>query len=116
MGLFDNYFPADFLFIIDEDEPRKPPKRRNPPLKLQMLLHFYGCAQAFAPEATRTSPVYVQFVKELLREGLIERPTHEERAEYPGWAYRTTPKGDVMVNAICSVPTPVERTRWVMPQ
>lgn len=90
--------------------------RRNPPLKLAMLLHFYGAAEAFSPDKTRTSMAYTQFVRELLRDGLIERPTHEERAANPGWAYRTTRKGDALVNALCVVPNPVERTRWVIPR
>lgn len=91
-------------------------KHRNAPLKIAMLLHFYCAAEPFAPETTRTSQAYVQFVKELLRDGLIERPSMMERCEHPGWAYRTTAKGDVLVNAICTVPVPVERTRWVIPQ
>lgn len=89
--------------------------RRNPPMKINMLLHFHARAEAFAPEECRTSPAYVQFVKELLRDGLIERPSMMERCECPGWAYRTTPRGDALVNAICTVPTPVARTRWVIP-
>jgi len=84
-------------------------------MKIAMLMHFYGCCDPFAPECTRTSPAYTQFVKELLRDGLIERPTKQQRQDYPGWAYKTTAKGDVMVNAICTTPQPVERTRWVMP-
>lgn len=94
---------------------QRPRPRRNPPMKVNMLLHFYACAEAYAPEKCRTSPAYTQFVKELLKDGLIERPTREEREEYPGWAYQTTAKGDALVNAICSVPNPVERTRYVIP-
>lgn len=106
-------------FIVLADRPvtatRVPRLRRNPPMKVNMLLHFYGVCEAFAPEKCRTSPAYTQFVKELLREGLIERPTKEEREQYPGWAYQTTAKGDALVNAICSVQNPVERTRYVIP-
>jgi hypothetical protein len=90
---------------------RQPP--RNPPLKIAMLLHFYACLDKFAPEATRCSPAYVQFVRELLRDGLIERPGQEARAKYPGWAYRTTPKGAALVEAICTVPNPV--ANWTIP-
>lgn len=57
----------------------------------------------------------VTALKELLRDGLIERPTRGEQYANPGWAYRTTVKGATLVNAICSVPNPVERTRWVIP-
>jgi hypothetical protein len=112
MGLFD--LEAIFVFPL-EGNTRKPRQPRNPPLKINMLLHFYGAAEAFSPEKTRTSPAYTQFVKELLRDGLIERPSKMERAQYPGWAYRTTAKGAALVNAICTVPNPVERTRWVIP-
>lgn len=114
MGLFD--LEAVFLFPVEPGTKRRLPKPpRNPPMKINMLLHFYACAEAFAPEKCRTSAAYTQFVKELLRDGLIERPSKMERAQYPGWAYRTTPKGDALVNAICVVPNPVERTRWVIP-
>ena len=88
---------------------------RKPRLKIEMLLHFYCSIGAFAPEATRTSPAYTQFVKELLRDGLIERPTRGEQYANPGWAYRTTVKGATLVKAICAVPHPVEQTRWVIP-
>lgn len=104
-----------FVFPV-ERAPKQPRPRRNPPMKIVMLMHFHYSAAPFAPEHQRTSHAYVQFVKELLRDGLIERPTHEEREAYPGWAYRTTPKGDALVHAICTVPNPVERTRWVIPR
>lgn len=106
-------------FIVVDDRPvtatRVPRPRRNPPMKVNMLLHFYAVCEAFAPEKCRTSPAYTQFVKELLKDGLIERPTKEEREAYPGWAYQTTAKGDALVNAICAVPNPVERVRYVIP-
>jgi len=84
-------------------------------MKINMLLHFYTCVGAYTPERCRTSAAYTQFVKELLRDGLVERPSKRERLEYPGWAYRTTAKGDALVNAICAVQNPVERTRWIIP-
>jgi hypothetical protein len=89
--------------------------RRNPPMKISMLLHFYYACSAYAPEACRTSQAYTKFVKELLRDELIERPTHGKRKANPGWAYRTTDKGSALVNAICLVPDPVARTQWVLP-
>lgn len=106
------------ILFVDETAPKRPrPKpRRNPPMKISMLLHFYACIEPFAPEKCRTSPAYTQFVKELLRDELIERPSKDERAEHPGWAYRTTAKGSALVNAICTLPNPIERTRWVMPK
>lgn len=110
----------DVMFVHDMFRPSPPaaPKRRAPrmpPMKVKMLLHFYACAEAYAPEKGRTSPAYTQFIKELLRDDLVERPTKDEREANPGWAYRTTAKGDALVNAICSTPMPVERTRWVIP-
>ncbi len=105
------------LFIDEDTFKRRAPKLpRMPPMKVTMLLHFYAVCGAFTPEKCRTSPAYTQFVKELLRDGLIERPSKEQRAEYPGWAYRATPKGSALVNAICTVPMPVAHTRWVIPQ
>jgi hypothetical protein len=102
---------VDFDFVPD----KRRPTRRNAPLKVAMLLHFNGAAEAFAPEKTRTSHAYTQFVREMLKDGLIERPTKEQREMYPGWAYKTTAKGTALVNAICSVPNPVARTRWIIP-
>jgi hypothetical protein len=93
----------------------KPKHHRAPPMKISMILHFFGDIFPYAPESQRTSPAYTQFVKELLREGLIVRPTTAQREEYPGWAYMTTEKGDAWVNAICTVPVPVAKTRWIIP-
>ena len=95
------------LFFLDEMPATARPKpARHAPMKINMMLHFYACCEAYAPEKCRTSRAYTQFVKELLRDGLIERPTREEREEYPGWAYQATEKGKAWVNAICTVPTP----------
>ena len=88
---------------------------RVPPMKINMLLHFYAVCEPFAPEAQRRSPAYTQFVKELLRAGLIVRPTPQDRERYPGWAYMTTEKGEAWVHAICTVPVPVAKTRWIIP-
>jgi len=120
MGV-DPSFLFDVVFIDTPPEriarPARPQrKKRNKPMKVSMLLHFYACAEPFAPEKCRTSPAYTQFVKELLHDGLIERPSKRERLENPGWAYRTTAKGDALVNAICTVQNPVERVHWVIPE
>lgn len=104
-----------FDIVLMFDDVPKPKPKRMPSLKVSMLLHFHGIVGPFAPEERRTSQAYTQFVRELLRDGLVVRPTNEEREKYPGWAYRTTAKGDALVNAICSTPMPVERTRWVIP-
>lgn len=108
-------FEIHFLELFGDKPKPKQRARRNPPMKINMLMHFYGVVGPFVPEHQRTSPAYTQFVKELLKDGLIMRPTKEQREDFPGWAYRTTAKGDALVNAICTVPNPVERTRWVMP-
>lgn len=87
------------------------------PLKLRMLLHFHALMEPFAPEKTRTSQAYTTFVRELLRDGLIERPTEEQRKQFPGWAYRTTPKGRVFIDALTSTPLPVPvAPKWTMPE
>lgn len=105
--------------IIFHDEtmhwPKKPKVPRVPPMKISMMLHFYAVVGPYTPENARTSAAYTQFVKELLHDGLIERPTHTERFRYPGWAYRTTGKGEAWVHAICTVPVPVAKTRWIIP-
>jgi hypothetical protein len=93
--------------------PSPTPRRRNPPMKIGMLMHFHGTLEAYTPERSRQSRAYVQFVKELLHDGLIERPTAEERVQFPGFAYRTTRKGAALVNAICNVQNPV--VKWVIP-
>jgi hypothetical protein len=56
-------------------------------------------------------------VSTLLREGLIEPTTAEERRKDPGFDYRTTSKGAVYAEAIRAVPTPVlaEKPKWEMP-
>ena len=109
-------FEVLFVGLPEMELPK--PKRRSPkmpPMKVAMLLHFYGIVGPFAPEEQRTSQAYTQFIRELLRDGLVKRPTKAQREEHPGWAYQTTAKGDALVNAICSTPLPVARTRWVIP-
>ncbi len=94
--------------------------RRNPsampPLKIKMMLHFGTTLGPYAPEPVRTSPAYTTFVKELLRDGMIERPSKEQRAEYPGWAYKATMKGQCYIKALTDVPLPVRTDPvWTMP-
>ena len=87
-----------------------------PPLKIKMMLHFGTTLGPYASEPVRTSPAYTTFVKELLRDGMIERPSKEQRAEYPGWAYKATPKGQCYVKALTRVPLPVRTDPvWAMP-
>ena len=66
----------EYLVILTSEAPDRhvsPKSPRMPPMKVSMLLHFYAVADAFTPEHSRTSRAYTQFVKELLRDGLIER-------------------------------------------
>jgi hypothetical protein len=121
----DHHAGMDRVDLIFFDEPqfvralgdvsRRRHRPRHAPMKINMMLHFYACAEAFAPEAQRRSSAYTMFVKELLREGLIERPTHRQREEYRGWAYKATEKGKAWVHALCTVPVPVAKTRWIIP-
>lgn len=88
-----------------------------PPMKIAMILHFFACCEPFAPEKSRTSAAYTTFVRELLRDGMIERPTKAQRKANPGWAYTTTAKGDVYVEALKAVPLPVQaEPQWIMPE
>lgn len=85
-------------------------------LKLIMMLHFATFAGPLTPEERRTSAAYTKYVKELLAEGMIERPTEAQRKEHPGWAYKATAKGRVYVEALKAVPYPVPAApQWVMP-
>lgn len=85
-------------------------------LKLIMMLHFATYVEPFAPEDRRTSGAYTKYVRELLAEGLIERPTEAQRKEHKGWAYKATAKGYVYVEALKAVPYPVPAApQWVMP-
>jgi hypothetical protein len=86
-----------------------------PPMKIAMMLHFATVIGPYAPESARTSPAYTKFVKELLRDGLIERPSNAERASYRGWAYRATDKGQAYVEALKAVQLPVAETKWTVP-
>lgn len=93
-------------------------ERENPmtPLKIKMMLHFATVLGPFAPEEVRTSPAYTMFVKELLHDGMIERPTREQRDTFTGWAYKATPKGQCYVKALTHVPLPVRTDPvWAMP-
>ena len=88
-------------------------------LKIEMMLHFATIVGPFVPEAQRTSPAYTKFVKQLLADDLIERPTEEEREEYQGWAYKATERGLAYVEGLKDVqlPIPVETsTTWIIPQ
>jgi hypothetical protein len=90
-----------------------------PPLKISMMLHFYSIVGAFAPDNVRRSESYAQFVRELLRDGMIERPSHQQREQHAGWAYRATDKGRTYVEALTKVPLPVLAApvapKWIIP-
>lgn len=95
--------------------PRSFVSTKMTPMKIAMMVHFYAVVGPFGPEETRRSDAYVQFVRELLHAGLIERPSREERGHHLGWAYRATDKGRVYVEALTRVPVPVAETRWIIP-
>lgn len=84
-----------------------------PPMKIDMMLHFFAVLEAYHNNQCKA---YVRFVRELLSEGMIERTTEEEKARHPGWSYKATAKGDVYVEAVKSVPLPVELpASWIVP-
>lgn len=94
------------------------PKRKTTmtPLKIKMMLHFATVLGPFTPEPMRTSPAYTMYVKELLHDGMIERPTHEQRETFTGWAYKATPRGQCYVKALTNMPLPVRTDPvWAMP-
>jgi hypothetical protein len=74
-------------------------------MKISMMLHFATTASAY-PEPYRRSRAYVKFVRQLLANEMIERPSNAERYAHPGWAYRATPKGWAFVNALKAIPEP----------
>lgn len=87
-----------------------------PLLKIRMMLHFATVLGPFAPEPVRRSEAYVTFVRELLRDGMIERPTTVQRNAHPGWAYKATPRGQCYVKTIEALPLPVRTNpEWEMP-
>lgn len=88
---------------------------KMPTMKISMLLHFYAIVGPYAPESARTSVAYTKFVKELLADGLIERPA--ARALHPGWAYTTTERGRVYIEeGLMRVPLPVNvKPEWEIP-
>ena len=87
-----------------------------PPMKISMMLHFAVRRGPLTPESARTSPAYTMFVKELLRDGMVERPSKVQRREWPGWAYKATPKGQCYVKALGAVPMPIRTDpEWAMP-
>jgi len=113
----ETYTMAELARMLLPFDP--PPKRyRTPPMKIAMMLHFATTISPFAPEAQRTSPAYTKFVKQLLADGMIERPTHAQRNAHPGWAYRATEKGLAYVEGLKDVqlPVPLETTTtWGIP-
>lgn len=85
------------------------------PFNIELMLHFRCSIDPFR-EPARRSDAYVRGVKYLLREGMIERPTNAQRAAHPGWAYKSTAKGNVYVNALTGLPLPVRTNpEWAMP-
>lgn len=85
-------------------------------LKIKLMLHFASVLGPYPVEHVRTSSAYTTFVKELLHEGMIERPTREQREAFKGWAYKATPRGQCYVKALTETPLPVRTDPvWAMP-
>lgn len=107
------------LSIIKQREGNQMPLHERtlmPPMKIAMMLHFACTVAPFAPEASRTSQAYTTFVRELLRDGMIERPTKAQQEAHEGWAYKATEKGRVYVEALKAVKLPVPVTpEWKVP-
>jgi hypothetical protein len=85
-----------------------------PPMKIAMMLHFAITIGPYEPETQRTSHAYTKFIIQLLREGMVERPTKQERLQYPGWAYRATAKGRAYVEGLRRVQLPVLEQKYVV--
>lgn len=86
-----------------------------PTLKIMMMLYFGSTTRPF-PDPWRTSSTYVKFVRQLLAEGMIERPTKAQRRARPGWAYRATAKGRVYIDVLTRMPQPIPApAQWIMP-
>lgn len=117
LDLYRHEWPAVVAMCESMVEPAIRRKRDlMPPMKIAMMLHFATKREPFAPEAQRTSPAYTTFIKELLRDGMVERPTKAQRREWAGWAYKATPKGQCYVKALGTVPMPVRTDpQWAMP-
>jgi hypothetical protein len=101
------------------DRLRQAPTRyHSAVMKIEMMLHFATKAGPFTPEAQRTSPAYTKFIKQLLADGLVERPTKEEQENCPGWAYKASERGLAYVEGLKAVqlPVPVQTiTTWGIP-
>jgi hypothetical protein len=104
-----------FEFVLEDE----PPRYHSSVMKIEMMLHFATIAGPFVPEAQRTSPAYTKFVKQLLADDLIERPTHAQRSMHPGWAYIATERGRAYVEALKDMQLPVAlktTTTWRIPE
>lgn len=107
--------------LIAPPEPIMPQPERHALLKISMMLHFAASKKPFSPEAVRTSAAYTRHVKRLLSDGLIERPSRQERRDHPGWSYRTTDRGRAYVEALRRVGLPEcvridVATTWAIPR
>ena len=121
----------DFLLSFDAKPPPgfaswnvepEPPRYHSSVMKIEMMLHFATIAGPFVPEAQRTSPAYTKFVKQLLADDLIERPTHAQRSMQPGLGLQVRPSAAVLYVEVDSgkgvqLPVEVETvTTWRIPE
>jgi hypothetical protein len=103
---------TDMILMVGEPLPKP---YYSTAMKIDMMIHFATTVGPYTPEQSRISPAYTKFVKQLLADELIERPTREQREEWPGWAYKATDRGRAYVEALKAVQLPVAETRWIVP-
>lgn len=76
------------------------------PLHLMLLLHYHVTPD---PWPQRGAPAVLEFTGDLIGLGLVE---HVIKGKH-GHQYGTTDRGAAYVDALCSVPLPVQR--WAIP-
>lgn len=77
------------------------------PLQLQILLHYYCCANDFQDGDMRATAIH-EAVDWFMSEGLLEVAPKQMEA-----SYLLTDRGAVFVDALKLTPLPIQK--WVMP-
>lgn len=78
------------------------------PLKIRILLHYFAHPVDEYPMPNSHA------IDELFGDGLLTDRVADASDHRRYNAYTTTPKGDAYVEAICSIPLPVQL--WVIPK
>jgi hypothetical protein len=102
--------------VRKQHKPKTQSRHAMTPFNIRLMLHFRCSCGPLPDEAARTSNAYVQGVRFLLRQGMIERPTRDQQERHPGWAYRATAKGICYVDHLTTLPLPVSTEQWTMPR